>query len=287
MTMQLGLVPYRRDLNVYEMRNKSISDRIVNLLLSIDIADFSISKAWTVRRKVSEQVAKMNEYAVSFSKRTIPKSYDRSQRAAKLVLQSVGLRVRPEREGLHEQAIEDLQTSFVQTIVGAGGRIKNFAERWIYLVNEAAKGLTQLQEFGGVMSQATEEEILDIVAEGVLESSSRQSVAALVKDKLRYLIGDGNLIDINGRMYRVDKYSMLVARTEMRNSQSKAIENECARYAHDLVEISDHGTETDICKPYEGGIFSISGESTEWPQLDEWPPFHPNCQHFAMPYVGG
>ena len=39
------------------------------------------------------------------------------------------------------------------------------------------------------------------------------------------------------------------------------IKNMAEEYGNDLIEISDHGTESEICKPFEGNTYSISGNT--------------------------
>jgi hypothetical protein len=112
---------------------------------------------------------------------------------------------------------------------------------------------------------------------------SRQAVAPQILDFFQRRIEDGNFIEINGRHYNLRKYSMLVARTEMRKSQSSGVLNSCKQYDNDLVEVSNHGTTTPICEPYEGNTYSLSGRTKGFPYLDTSPPYHPNCQHFLIP----
>lgn len=51
----------------------------------------------------------------------------------------------------------------------------------------------------------------------------------------------------------------------------------------DLVEVSSHNTDCDICKEFEGKVYSISGKHKEYPKLERKPPFHPGCRHYITP----
>lgn len=58
----------------------------------------------------------------------------------------------------------------------------------------------------------------------------------------------------------------------------------------DLVQISEHYGACPICIPYEGRVYSISGNSEEYPYLydtewnDVYQNFHPNCRHYLKPF---
>jgi hypothetical protein len=84
-------------------------------------------------------------------------------------------------------------------------------------------------------------------------------------------------------MYNLSKYAEMVARTTLAEAQTQATLDQCALYENDLVKVSDHNTICDICKEYEGNIYSLSGNDPDYPMLDESCPFHPNCQHGLLP----
>lgn len=67
----------------------------------------------------------------------------------------------------------------------------------------------------------------------------------------------------------------------------------CEAYGHDLVFSSYLGDSSDLCRPYQNRIYSISGRfSAHHAALDSalWPLgglFHPNCRHTIEPYFEG
>jgi hypothetical protein len=87
------------------------------------------------------------------------------------------------------------------------------------------------------------------------------------------------IIDVNGneRVYDVDYYAEMVARTKLRESQTAGVLQTANNLNQDLVQISPNPTECDICSWYAGRIFSISGDDPDFPILDDDPPFHPHC----------
>lgn len=84
------------------------------------------------------------------------------------------------------------------------------------------------------------------------------------------------------RLWRPDKYARMYANTrdsELRDEifQDQLIENDI-----DIVQVSDHGTDTPICMQFEGQVYSLMGETPGLPVLQQRPPFHPNCKHVLV-----
>lgn len=58
----------------------------------------------------------------------------------------------------------------------------------------------------------------------------------------------------------------------------------------DLVKMSEHDDSCPICLPYQGRVYSVSGNSDEYPSLydtgwsETFQNFHPNCRHYLTPY---
>lgn len=88
-------------------------------------------------------------------------------------------------------------------------------------------------------------------------------------------------INVGGRNFQLADYAEMVARTTPREAASRAMAARIQDNGYDLVEISSHsgGSDCDICGEYDGNTYSLSGNSREYEQLDELPPFHPNCGH--------
>ena len=102
---------------------------------------------------------------------------------------------------------------------------------------------------------------------------------------LEQIARSGNVIRINGRNYDPKSYAEMVARTRIREAQSLATVQTVVNHGRDLVRISDHGDTDPLCAQYAGRVFSVSGESKEFDQLTEFPPFHPNCRHVMTPFI--
>jgi hypothetical protein len=125
---------------------------------------------------------------------------------------------------------------------------------------------------------------IDNLAEKAVEQElSRGALQKQIMELLRKQVEDENFITImttaGERTYNLQSYAKMVARTSLAEAQTQATLDLCTIYENDLVQVSSHGTDCDICLEYEGNIYSISGNDPNYPKLEEWAPFHPNCRH--------
>jgi hypothetical protein len=286
MSVGLGLIPFRKELNRLRVIYKKISDRIVREMLSVDLINFGIRDAIRLRRFAEKELKKADVVAVRWSGRNVPRAYKRGEEFAKGWLEKFRLEEDPQKKDIHVDAVEEEKKILQDYLIEANIRVMQSVERWIYLSGEISKSLLKVEEFGGGLFSPEEEElILQQIAEGAMEGVGRGKLKNQIRARLANKVKDGNLIEIKGKMWRMDKYADLVARTELRRTQSEAVKNESIRMGHDLVEVSDHGDTDEECDQYAGNIYSISGEDPKYPFLDQEPPFHPNCMHFLIPYV--
>ena len=89
------------------------------------------------------------------------------------------------------------------------------------------------------------------------------------------------IIDKNGkpRNYKIKEYSKMCVYTEAIKSQAKATVDIAIEVESDLVQVSRHFTNCDICSEVEGKVYSISGNDPDFPFMDFELPLHPNCKH--------
>ena len=169
-------------------------------------------------------------------------------------------------------------------LLKATGSIMRTIEQFI---SAALMGTGATKSIIGVVQEFDYEdmegEIADLAAQAVKTEVSSGALKKQIMDRLRELVGDENFIQIGERMYNLGAYARMVARTTLREAQTQATLDQCATYENDLVEISDHNTDCELCQQYEGNIYSLSGNDPEYPKLEEETPFHPNCQHSMLP----
>lgn len=85
------------------------------------------------------------------------------------------------------------------------------------------------------------------------------------------------------RNFKPDYYAELVSRVKFHEAHSAGAIQQAENYDTDLIIVSTHNTQTEICQQYEGKIYSLTGTDKRFPVLDQTAPFHPNCLHLIYP----
>ena len=121
--------------------------------------------------------------------------------------------------------------------------------------------------------------------QGVIQGRTRRQTSDAIVERLQQR-GIKGFRDKTGREWSLSKYAEMVARTTAREAHTAGTVNRLASNGLDLVKISEHAHESDVCNQYEGRIFSISGTSTRYPSATgNLPPYHPNCVHVTTPWI--
>lgn len=160
--------------------------------------------------------------------------------------------------GIHRQAVDVLADNMVHKLHGAATTVGRQAED---LFRKAG---------------------LRAAAEQITTGQTRKAVSEAMR---RNLIRDGAtcFTDRAGRRWTLGAYSKMVARTTTREAVTHGTANRLLESGHDLVTISKHSHDHDVCSDYEGRTFSLTGETPGYDTLDTYPPFHPNCVHVLTP----
>lgn len=250
---------------------------IRSLLREIDINTFNEAKALRIQARARRITLALNLAAKRWTTKAMGEAYSQAARKAR-----VGLEILGKKRG-RKPARRASQQAVLETLVKANASIRRTVERYAQAALLAGQALKQapIQEF-------EEMEAGDVYArmarEAYVKEQSRGKLKKTILDHLGEMIGEDNLIEVGGKMWSVSKYAELVARTSLRQAQTDATRATCAEYENDLVIVLGHGdTDCDICQEYENKIFSLSGADQEYPELDEEPPFHPNCVHSIHP----
>lgn len=106
-------------------------------------------------------------------------------------------------------------------------------------------------------------------------------------------------VDRAGRNWSLHTYCSMVTRTTSRQAEIAAVLS--ADPEHDLYKISSHSTTCALCAPYEGRVYSRSGNDPDFPPLSDafgkvdpngpnslantWLNIHPNCLHVLLPWT--
>lgn len=135
------------------------------------------------------------------------------------------------------------------------------------------------------------------ISAGMQAGDPRTGLPAFV-DRLRRE-GIRAFTDRAGRDWSLHTYGSMVLRTTNRQAEVMAVLT--ADDAHDLYQISSHGTTCKLCAPYEGRVYSKSGNDPDFPPLADafgkvdtagpdiltntYLNLHPNCLHSVYPWT--
>lgn len=280
MANKLGRIPLGDEVRKLERIYGTVEREIAKEMALMDIGNYRELKAVKTQEKIDGLVKMLNKAAIKWSKEAIPEAYERGYAVSKTRLEILGVRKNEEfNDKTHRQAIEHQINETMDVLIKANQSIKLNVATFIYLARQAARGLSQFQAF-----DMRDEELIDeLLGEALRAGETRGFASRIVREYFAEKFGDAQFIRINGRDYNLRKYADLVAKTRLRVVQTEAVLNACKEYENDLVQVSDHGTECPICIPYEGNVYSLSGRSSAYPYLDDYPPWHPRCQHNISP----
>jgi hypothetical protein len=102
--------------------------------------------------------------------------------------------------------------------------------------------------------------------------------------------GIGTFGDKAGKNWDIASYAEMATRTSMAHAHVQGHINRLSEQGNDLVIVSNHPEASDLCRPHEGKVYSISGDHPTYPKLS-WAIstglFHPNCRHTINAYIEG
>ncbi|MEW6661956.1 MAG: phage minor capsid protein [Bacillota bacterium] len=90
--------------------------------------------------------------------------------------------------------------------------------------------------------------------------------------------------DKAGRMWSLDAYCEMVARTTTREATTLGTMNRALAGGYDLIIVSEHHPTCEKCAPIQGKVFCLNGKTTGYPRWQDYVPVHPNCRHTISVY---
>jgi hypothetical protein len=102
--------------------------------------------------------------------------------------------------------------------------------------------------------------------------------------------GITGFIDKSGRSWDMASYAETATRSATAQASVQGHIDKLVSNGYDLVIISDSPEECDLCRPWEGKVLSIRGETPGYPLLQDATTaglFHANCTHRTHLYVEG
>jgi len=219
---------------------------------------------------INKELKKLDKYNKDFVDKVIPNVYGKNRKNVVQYLKELGVDVTENKRfrSIHSGAVEELQQRLMENMNEGINQIHKNAVANV-------KGITKQASLLHTAGASTELEAVKVSVTKIINSGI---------NKVRYK---------NGAMVDVTKYVEMAVRTNVDSAINKSTENQQLEFGLDLIQISYHSTSCPICSPYQNRIYSISGNSEEYPSINvinngnyaEYGVIHPNCRHRAIPYI--
>lgn len=273
----LGLIPERKDVDLIGNVYDEAAGKLTKIFLSVEpIQDFKTSEIPGLLKRVRSIVNRLDRFSIKWSRDSVTDAYDDAETIAITKLRALKREPDPDfDESIRKITKDKFSEATTEDLVQANQSIIVTANIYFEIVGRAAANLLEIQAW----DMRDEEVISDLLDDAIRKGESRGTVGKRIREHFRGIIGEEQYIRINARNYNMKHYSRMVARTRLRKVQSQSTRNTCDQYENDLVEISDHGSLTEVCLPFQGKVFSLNGTTPGFDLLSEEPPYHPNCMH--------
>lgn len=242
---------------------------LLRKLQGIDVTDFQRARAQSLLAQITEQIDDLNRQARSWSKGAMPEAYTHGLGISEERLRALRITKRVNYDSqIHKSAISILTDDVTMDLLTANQTIKRNVTRFIRQTQQ------QVIEDAQISKQ---------IATGMIEGETRKQISDRILGEFEKQLEEGKFITINGRSYQPEAYSRLVARSRVGEASNQANVNAALQYGMDLVQVDVHSGSCPICDPFQGKVYSISGNDRDFPPLVDRPPYHPNCRHQLLP----
>jgi len=271
--------PLLKKLNAKEAKLRTL------VLNSLKSGSTSVAYWNKLRQEVSAIYSEMNVMFAAWSKDEIPIRYRKSlKQINSAILARATITNTPVKTISEMLASKGSQTLATMLYMEANDTF----------VSALNAGRSNIIRFTRVTQQAilAESEINLAIMQGLAEGGNLGKAARILTGEFWQKAFDSveneRFVQAGRYRYKPSYYAKMVARTKFHEAQSVAAMTQAKNYGTDLVQVSSHNTKTAICIPFEGKIYSISGNNKMFPPLFDTPPYHPNCLHLLYPtFVSG
>lgn len=246
--------------NLTDFYKKAYQNIISEILTA---TDFGVYNRKQILNQIEEILKDLGVNVKDFIENEIPKYYKVGADNAVAQLKDKGVSVLVDSgfNRIHREAINNLLdetgVAFAESMAG---------------VKRAANVL---------LGKAVREGISRKMAEGSLRGEALRQIKSMVKNEILEN-GLEALIDKSGRKWSLDRYTEMLIRTKTVEARNRGLINRLLENEQDLVQVSDHVGECELCSPWEGKILSMTGKTKGYTTLEvarQSGLFHPNCRH--------
>ena len=257
--------------------------------LQVEVNEKSIAKLLSVFRKAQREIEREILTATDFG------IYNRQAILAQIdaILQDLALKVdtmvQAELPLYYEKGIKNAtaQLNNIGADIATNIAFNQINQDAIaVLVDDTARAFAESmtgvsRNVNTLLSKVVREEITQNIAKGLIAGDALKDAIKAIKLTIREQ-GITALIDKGGRKWTLNRYSEMLYRTKLVEARNRGLINYMVAQEYDLVQVSNHGCDCNLCKPWEGRILSSTGATKGYPTVAEAESsglFHPNCRH--------
>lgn len=272
---------------------------------------FKQGRARVLIEGVDDTLKELGKGTRTWVVKNIPEVYEHSSLMCVDAIRAQGVKgpINTSFSLIHQDAVEAVAGSIVDDLTVARATMRKNIHKWIRNTQQSVIENVEIKReiAKGIIEGATRRDVTKRIGDKLLEGMGQipeSKMAEVMADAEKYMkkFGVKNAadlkefsiaandawIEIGGRHFNVEQYASLVARTQTRDAVTLGTYNRLRDNGIDLVCIGG-GVYLDICEEFRGRVFSVSGEHERYPSVAEipngGPPFHPNCEDVAAPFV--
>ncbi len=234
--------------------------QILDRLARGNLSEWSTGFYNTQLKTIRAILAELDATTTSWAQLHIPALYEDGAKIVDSYLPALG---NFEFSRLHAEAVELLQANLTERLASATQRVG----RQVADVYRRA-GLQAIQQ-GLVQGETTRD-----VSKRIVADLGKRGITAFV--------------DVRGQEWNLRNYADMVAQTTTMEAELQGTANRTLEAGFDLVKVSDHLEECELCRPWEGRVLSLTGATKGYPTLAEAKDaglFHPRCAHALSAWV--
>jgi hypothetical protein len=227
--------------------------------------DFGRARRLAVLKNIDNVLQKLDKNTSEWFKGEVTRYYKDYSKDGAEILDADGFPVTFSFSKIDEQAVATIADDIMSYYRDSYSGVKRAAMR---MLNDSAR-----------------DQITALLAEGKISGETR----AAISDKIAGALKEGlvALTDRGGRKWSLEAYANMLTRTSLVKTANQGMMNRLTDSGYDLVQVSDHNADCDLCSDWEGKILTMSGKSPDYDSVDDAEDeglFHPNCRHRLLPY---
>ncbi|OEH53130.1 minor capsid protein [Oceanobacillus sp. E9] len=291
-------------------------EKWVSQNLTKPVTDVYLSIEDQILKNIAKKIARDNSILIDIEKNgntQLVESWQLSRLSELDAINKEHIEIISSRSGKTMQEVEKMLSNAGYSAVDEieGDMFEGAKKGKLLMPPESAKGSESLKNvLVGYQRQAkntlnlTNTTILDLSRQkylDVINDTTGKVLAGVstpqqaLRESIKELANKGvpALVDKKGREWSTEAYVSMVMRSTSNNVANDMQDTRMDEYDVDLVEVSSHDGARPLCAPYQGRIFSRSGNHPKYPALGDTSMGHPaglfgvHCGHVKYPYFEG